>query len=426
MLRDFYDWFNHCPYLPELVYRGHHGRQGIIASTRLYNTPVGKAEDLQVIQRYYIEKFWMEQLIDRDVDAIWKMPYDRPHSYLIPTMESYADLYKATGEQRYLDAVFGGWDLYREYYQHIGGSISVCEGPPFPPKSNMLNGLTGELCGNVFWVFLNQRLHLLYPEEEKFVNEIEKSIYNTALANQAHDGAIRYHTNIVNHKEDGKNINTCCELQGTRIFSALPEFIYTKAEDGVFVDLFYSSSITWKQDGKNFKMEMVTQFPNHTDVKLKLSLAKKASSNIRIRIPSWTVKPVDVSVNGKIVATGKPGTYVSLQREWSNKDEITFDLPMGFRITQYEGISKPYSQKDKHTHALEYGPLLMAIKGESISNGQVTLPFPASQLIGKLQPEDEHSIHFTIAGVDDKSLHFVPYYEIEKEAMTCLVFFTGD
>jgi DUF1680 family protein len=427
MLRSFYDWFNHCPYLPELVYRGHFGRQGIIASTRLYSTPAGKPEDLQTVQRYYQENFWMAQLADRDVDAIWKLPYDRPHSYLIPTIESYADLYKATGEQRYLDAVFGGWDLYKEYYQHIGGSISVCEGPPFPPRSNLLNGGTGELCGNVFWIFLNQRLHLLYPEEEKFVGEIERSMYNIVLADQARDGAIRYHTNLVNHKEDGHKTNTCCELQGTRIFSALPEFIYTKAEDGVFVDLFYPSSITWKQkDGKTFKMEMITRFPEDTDVKLKLSVAKKAAGNIRVRIPSWAVKPVDISVNGNVVATGKPGTYVSLQREWSNRDVISFTLPVGFRMTRYEGASKPYSLREKHTYALEYGPLLMAIRGESLSKGQLALPFPASQLIGKLQAEYGHSTHFKIAGAEDASLRFVPYYEIEKEKMTCLVFYTGD
>ncbi|MDR1496788.1 MAG: glycoside hydrolase family 127 protein, partial [Puniceicoccales bacterium] len=357
------------------------------------------------------------------------------HSYLIPTLESYADLYRATGEQQYLDAVFGGWDIYKEYYQHVGGAISVCEGEPFPPKSNLFYG-AGELCGNVFWIFLNQRLHLLYPEEEKYVNEIEKSIYNIVLAGQAHDGAIRYHTNLVHKKEDGNTINTCCELQGTRIFSALPEFVYTKAEDGVFVDLFYPSQITWEQNGKSLKMEMITQFPNHTDVKLKLSLGKKAASNIRIRIPSWATKSVDISVNGKKVATGAPGSYVSLQREWSNRDMISFTLPIGFKITKYEGTNKPYCDKDKHAHALEYGPILMAVTGESVSKGQVTLPFPASQLVGKLQPEDDHehkhehghhhAIHFKIAGVNDATLRFVPYYEIEKEDMTCFAFFKED
>ncbi|MDR1153874.1 MAG: glycoside hydrolase family 127 protein, partial [Bacteroidales bacterium] len=423
---------NRSPYLSELVHRGHFGRQGIIASMRLYNTPVGKPEDLQVVQRYYIEDYWMKQLVDRDVDAIWKLPYDRPHCYLIPTLESYADLYKATGEQQYLDAVFGGWDLYKEYYQHIGGAISVCEGAPFPPKSNLLDGRTGELCGNVFWIFLNQRLHLLYPEEEKYVNEIEKSIYNVALPDQSQNGSIRYHTKLVHQKSDGDRKNTCCELQGTRLFSALPEFIYTRAKDGIFVDIFYPSRITWEQDGKSFTMETVTQFPDRNDVKLKLSLKKKAASNIRIRVPSWATRPMDITVNGKTVATGAPGSYVSLQREWSNNDVIGFDLPVGFKVSKYEGATKPYCDRDKHTHALEYGPILMAITGESISNGQVTLPFPASQLAGKLQPEDNHghghshALHFKIAGADDATLRFVPYYEIEKEEMTCFTFFTGN
>ena len=43
---------------------------------------------------------------------------------------------------------------------------------------------TGELCGSVFWALLSQRLHLLDPEQEKYVTEIEKSIYNVGIANQ--------------------------------------------------------------------------------------------------------------------------------------------------------------------------------------------------------------------------------------------------
>jgi hypothetical protein len=58
------------------------------------------------------------------------------------------------------------------------------------------------------------------------------------------------------------------------------------------------------------------------------------------------------------------------------------------------------------------------------------LPFPASKLVGKLQLEDDHGYghapHFKIAGVDDVTLRFVPYYEIEKEEMTCFAFFTED
>ncbi len=37
---------------------------------------------------------------------------------------------------------------------------------------------TGELCGSVFWTKLNQRFHRLFPENETFVMEMERSILN--------------------------------------------------------------------------------------------------------------------------------------------------------------------------------------------------------------------------------------------------------
>ena len=144
LLRGFYDWFNACPYLPELARRGgQDARESSLAPAFIF-TPVGKPEDLQVVQRYYQENFWMQQLIDKDVDAIWKYPYDRPHCYLILSLESFLDLYMATGDRQYLDAAVGGWELFNEYYEHIGGSISISELSPYPPKSYLLRSGTGE------------------------------------------------------------------------------------------------------------------------------------------------------------------------------------------------------------------------------------------------------------------------------------------
>jgi hypothetical protein len=41
---------------------------------------------------------------------------------------------------------------------------------------------TGELCGSVFWSFLNQRFHYLDPLNETYVAEIERSIINVGIA----------------------------------------------------------------------------------------------------------------------------------------------------------------------------------------------------------------------------------------------------
>jgi len=420
MLRKFYDWFNSCPYLPEMVRRGAYGRQGIIANTRTYQTPIGVPLDIQVAQRYYQENFWMDQLTDRDVDAIWKIPYDRPHCYLIVTLNSYMDMYMATGEQRYLDAAMGGWDIYHDYFQHTGGSISICEKLVYPPKSYLLRQKTGELCGNSFWAFLNQQLHAIFPDNEKYANEIEKSIYNVGIANQTDDGSIIYHANLVDHKNKGENYNTCCEGQGTRWFGALPEFIYSIAADGIYINLYNQSEIEWQQNNDKLKLEMQTSFPDHSDVKLKVKTANNIESNIRIRVPSWSSSQMDILVNGKKVATGKAGSYTALNRVWKNGDIISFTLPMGFRLTKYEGTSEDY--KGKNAYALEYGPILMALVGSPVNKGYADIPGNTADLLLKLKPVQGKHLTFS-ANYGIENYEYIPYYRIAKEGFTCYPFF---
>src|ERR1019366_9430286 len=103
----------------------------------------------------------------------------------------------------------------------------------------------GELCGNSLWAKLNQRLHLLDPDQEKYVTEIEKSIYNVGIANQMDDCGLMYHAILVGQKGDllvSINENSCCEGQGTRLLGSLPEFLYSQVPDGpgagLYVDMF--------------------------------------------------------------------------------------------------------------------------------------------------------------------------------------------
>lgn len=139
LLRGYYDWFNRqSQYLPELLRGAVQGGQGMIANTRVSLSPVGKPADVQVIQRYFQENAWLDGLARRDPRQIWQYPYDRPHCYLLTDLEAYLDLYRATGEQRYYDAVLGGWEMYRQHWQQPGGSISIIEFRRDPPDSNFL------------------------------------------------------------------------------------------------------------------------------------------------------------------------------------------------------------------------------------------------------------------------------------------------
>ena len=427
LLRGYYDWFDRCAYLPELLRRPAQGMQGMIANSRMYFTPAGRPEDLQVVQRYFQENYWLEQLAQREDRAIWLYPYDRPHCYLITSLEPYLDLYRATGVKKYLNAALGGWDLYHDKWEHIGGSFAICEDhlQPYPPKSYTLHREatghdheSGELCGSVFWVFLNQRFHLLYPGQEKYVNEIEKEIYNVALANQVESKGLRYFARLVGHKDPdpyyrshGICKNTCCEGQGTRLLGSLPEHIYSLAPDGLYVNLFAASTIAWPAGGQPLKLTMATQFPNTPEVKLTVTVSKPTKAKIRVRVPAWATRSVPIMVNGASAATGQPGTYVTLSRTWSEGDTIAFTLPMGFKLSRYEGIER---NPDHERFALEYGPFLMAIEG---GQSEAVLAMHPEQLIAQLRPKAGSPLHFTIAG--DERHEYLPYWQVQDEMFTC-------
>lgn len=416
LLRGYYDWFDTNPYLPELLRRGGQGVQGMIANTRMYFTPVGKPQDLQVIQRYFQENYWLKQLAARKPEAIWQYPYDHPHNYLITSLEPYLDQYRATGKQLYLDAALGGWELYHDNWEHVGGSIAICEMDVYPPKSYLLHKHTGELCGSVFWVRYNQRFHLLSPDEEKYVNEIEKSIYNVGMADLI-GTSIHYHTHLAGRKFDKEYTgvgNTCCEGQGTRFYGSLPEYIYTLANDGVYVDLFAASSLECKIAGEPLRLKMETAFPLQPDVKIRVTQAKPVQAKLRVRVPAWAAARMPVMVNGAKVATGKPGSYVVLDRMWNEGDTVTFTLPMEFKQSHYEGAERVAGQE---RYALEYGPILLALVGPMDEKQGATLAMKPDELVSKLKPQPGHPLHFSIDG--DATHEYIPYWQVADQVFTC-------
>jgi len=421
LLRGFYDWFDQCPYLPEMLRRPRQGTQGIIPMTRTYFSPVGKPEDIMVVMQYFQENYWMEQMANRDPAAIWLYPYDRPHNYLVTGIEPYLDLYRATGTQKYLDAVLGAWDLYHDNWEHIGGSLAINEGTfLYEPKSYHLRKQTGELCGNAFWIKLNQRFHLLWPEKEKYVAEIEKSIYNVVIANQVGSEGIRYFARLVDRKDidhvpnSRHCMNTCCEGQGTRIYGSLPEYIYSTTADGIYVDLFAASEIQYTVRDQNMSLRMDTKFPYDPDVKITVGNQRPLKNMIRIRIPSWAASEMPVKVNGIETGRGKPGTYFEIERRWENGDVISFTLPMDFRVTKYTGAEQGF--EDNH-YAVEYGPILMGMVGVKGKKKDIGVKATPEKIISLLSPVPGKPLHFSIEGTSE--FEYWPYFEIQDEPFSC-------
>lgn len=418
LLRGHADWFNHWDMLPKLIECCSNAHQGHIASTRTYFSAVGKPEDLQVAEKYYVLDWWIDQLTAREEKALWRFPLPTPHSYLITSFEAYLDHYRATGDVAFLNAMLGAWDLIHDRWEHVGGSMAICEGPAgsFPPGSYYLTpkGHTGETCGTVFWILFNQRFHLLYPEIEKYVSEIEKSIYNVALANQVGGKGIRYHALQEGRKEAPNMNNTCCEGQGTRLYGALPEYIYSVASDGLYVDLYEPSSITWSLRGQALRLKQTTEFPRHPGVSLSLELPEPAAFKLRVRVPFWASHAMPIYVNDQRVAMGHPGSYAVLERTWASGDRVVFTLPMDLRLTRYTGRDQIHGHE---RYAIEYGPIQLAAVGPLDPRLGILWIQSPEMVRNWLKPVQGQPLHFAIAGQPESQC--LPYWEVSDQPFTC-------
>jgi DUF1680 family protein len=420
ILRAWQDWFNQCVDLPVIKYL-ELAFQGVVASPTVYLTDIGKPEDMDVTREHYEETWRLAQFMRMEKEAVYirNQPGKEPHAHgtELEAMEGYLDLYRYTGANYYLKAVLGAWELYHRDWQHLGGGIVMCEFEKTAgPGCNILDNKKyyNELCCTSFWLYLNQRLHFMFPDEEKYVLEMEQSIYNIAVANQQGDESIRYFAYLDKQKQEG-GLNHCCCGVGTRIFGSLPEYLFTVSEDMVSLDIFARAALRWQRGGDTVNIEVDTDFPFDNAVKLTVGIGplvnpKLHGFNLRIRVPSYAQGPMSVLVNGEAAAVGEPGGYVTLTRIWKDGDTVTFAPKLGLTRSKYTGVGEVEGY-DRYGYM--YGPVLMALCGEPNHECGILLPEDCRDL-SALKPGE--GLEVAIPG---GNYRLRPYFAVQSETFTC-------
>jgi len=298
-------------------------------------------------------------------------------------LEAYLDLYSLTGNATYLDAVLGGFAMFRdpvEGWLFPGGSFAINENYLYPPGAFPLefdghwgadSRPTGEFCPSAFWIKLCQRLHRLFPAEEAYVGEIERSLINVGLAGQAGARGVRYFARLHGEKDPPTVKGTCCEGQSARIFGASPEFVFSVAPGGalVSVNLLEPATLMHAVGGVGVNITVSTAWPYEARVDVLVAPAAPLPAgalDLALRLPAWAQPAggaaVQLLLNGAPLASGAPGTYALVQGlAWgAAAANVSYALPMGFSAVNYTGVT----QKPPHTRAaLTFGPFLLAVEG---------------------------------------------------------------
>jgi hypothetical protein len=165
---------------------------------------------------------------------------------------------------------------------------------------------------------------------------METVLYNTILGARLiqPDGTSFYYADYNNdaHKFWHNDKWPCCSGTFPQITADYGISSYFATPRGLAVNLYHPSRASWKQSGANLTLTQSTDYPYSSETTLKISTDRTRSFPIALRIPAWAGPATRVQINGRATpnTTPRPGTWLTIDREWRNNDriELTFDMPL--------------------------------------------------------------------------------------------------
>ena len=248
------------------------------------------------------------------------------------------------------------WNTVVDHHAYCTGSNSDKEHFFLPDhQSEHLTGYTGESCNVYNMLKLTRHLFCAKPDV-KYADYYEKALYNHILGQQDDKtGMVAYFLPMLSgaHKVYSTPDSSfwCCVGTGFENQAKFGEAIYYKKDNGLIVNLFIPSGLTWKEKGLILRQE--TKFPENGTTYLIIEKAGKEATTISVRYPSWAVWGAVVKVNGnKVALKQKPGSYIELNRVWKagDKVEVTFNMKLHLVATP----------DNAQKVAVAYGPIILA------------------------------------------------------------------
>ena len=307
--------------------------------------------------RYMTAAAWFEhkrivEPLARGVD-----PLDNLHANTqIPKIIGAAREYELTGDRRYRDIAAFFWDRVAHHRSFAFGGNS--DGEAFFPEaetSRHLGAEGPETCNTYNMLKLTRHVFSWSPSAEP-MDFYERALFNHILGSQdPKTGMVIYYCPL----KPGafKTFSTptesfwCCVGTGMENHGKYNDTIYFHDDSSLYVNLFIPSELTWREKG--IKVRQLTKYPEQNSTSLAISADTPVRLAIKVRYPSWASSGMTVLVNGQRQAiAGKPGSYVSIDRQWRSGDTVQMQLPMSLHM---EALPD-----DPHIQALMYGPIVLA------------------------------------------------------------------
>ena len=345
-----------------------------------------------------LARHFLENRGDTTKREIWG-PYNQDHlpvtqqteavGHAVRALYMYAgmaDIAALFNNPMYKNAVEKIWENVVSKKMYITGGVGAKHGGEAFGENYELPNLTAynETCAAIANVYWNYRMFLLYGDS-KFIDVLERSLYNGVIAGVALDGKNFFYPNPLScnmHFQFNRGHLTrqpwfdcsCCPTNMCRFMPSVPGYIYAQKNDNLYINLFVKSTVETLLNNSRVLVMQQTDYPWNGKVYVTVNPEKPTNFTLRIRIPGWALnKPVPgdlytydddsfdkpkIEINNREVACEMEQGFALITRNWEKNDQIVVNFPMKVRTVKANNQVKENDGK----RAIERGPIVYCVE----------------------------------------------------------------
>jgi len=356
------------------------------------------------------ERFIYHEYYDALAENHNALPGKHAYSH-VNTLSSAMQAYLVLGDEKYLRAATNGLRMVQEQSYATGGwgpdEAFVEPGKGLLAESLSKTRSSFETPCGAYGQFKITRYLLRVTRDSRYGDSMEQVLYNTVAGAKPilADGTSFYYSD---YNSDGakkvfyKDKWPCCSGTFPQLTADYGISSYYPAKEGIYVNLFLPSRVSWVQGGTQCTLTQQTNYPTSNTTQLQLEMARPENFTVYLRVPAWTDAKTRISVNGKRVEGDiAPGKFFALPRTWKNGDRVEFEIVMPLRLQAVDA-------QNPQMVALLRGPLAL------FAVGNLPAKFTRAQLLAAAAASQ--SSEDWLAQGDAGKITFRPFAAIRDES----------
>jgi DUF1680 family protein len=355
------------------------------------------------------ERFIYHEYYDALAENHNALPGKHAYSH-VNTLSSAMQAYLNLGDGKYLRAATNGLRMVQEQSYATGGwgpdEAFVVPGKGLLAASLGTTRSSFETPCGAYGQFKITRYLLRVTRDSRYGDSMEQVLYNTVAGAKPilADGTSFYYSDY--NSDAAKKVYykdkwPCCSGTFPQLTADYGISSYYPAKEGIYVNLFLPSRVTWQQNGARCTLTQQTKYPTSNTTQFQLDLERAETFTICVRVPAWADAKTRISVNGKKVEGDLvAGKFFALPRTWKNGDRVEFEIGMPLSLQAVDA-------ENPQIVALRRGPLAL------FGVGNLPAKFSRAQLLAA-SAASQSSEDWLVQG-DAAKITFRPFTAIGDE-----------